>query len=98
MTIVFRPAAAEDINAAFRWYARKSSDLGEGFLAAVQSTLDRIAVHPRMYAVILRNTRRRALLHRFPYGIFYRVYDEMIVVVGVCTGCVIPGGGGVERD
>jgi plasmid stabilization system protein ParE len=78
--IVVRPDALADIEEAFRWYERHGRGLGEDFLAALQATLDRIAAHPAMYAVIRRNTRR-AFLRRFPYGVFYRAYDDVIVVV-----------------
>ena len=80
MEIIVRPAAAADIDEAFVWYERQRPGLGEEFLAAVQATRESIAAHPAMYPVIHRDTRR-ALLHRFPYGIFYRVYQEAIVVV-----------------
>ena len=83
--IVVRPAAAADIDEAFLWYERQRPGLGEEFLAAVQSTRDSIAAHPAMYPVIHRDTRR-ALVHRFPYGIFYRVYGEVIVVVACMHG------------
>ena len=80
MPIVVRPAAAADIDEAFLWYERQRPGLGDEFLAAVQSTRDGIAAHPAMYPVLHRNTRR-ALVRRFPYGIFYRVYADVIVVV-----------------
>ncbi len=80
MPIVLRPAAAADIEEAFSWYQRRHPGLADDFLSAVQAALDDIAAHPAIYAVIYRDTRR-ALIHRFPYGIFYRVYGDIIVVV-----------------
>ena len=80
MPIVVRPAAAADIEDAFSWYERQRPGLGDEFLAAVQATRDSIAAHPAIYPVIHRDTRR-ALVRRFPYGIFYRVYGEVVVVV-----------------
>ena len=82
---VLRPAAAADIEEAFLWYARQRAGLGDDFLAAVQSALGNIVTHPTRYPVIHRNTRR-ALVHRFPYQIFYRVYDEAVVVVACMHG------------
>ena len=81
MEVIVRPAAAADIEQAFVWYERRRSGLGEEFLTAVQATLDSITARPEMYSVIHRDTRR-GLLPRFPYAIFYRVYQEAIVVVG----------------
>ncbi|OFW14553.1 MAG: hypothetical protein A3H27_11010 [Acidobacteria bacterium RIFCSPLOWO2_02_FULL_59_13] len=85
MAPVIRPAAAADIEAAFLWYERQRIGLGEEFLASVRSALDDITTHPTRYPVVHRNTRR-VLLHRFPYQIFYRIYDEAIVVVACMHG------------
>jgi plasmid stabilization system protein ParE len=85
MRIVVRPAAAADIEEAFAWYERQRSGLGHEFLEALQATVDDVAGHPVKHPVIHRDTRR-ALLHRFPYGIFYRVYDEALVVVACMHG------------
>jgi len=78
--VIIRPAAAADIDEAFLWYERQRPGLGEEFLTALETVRDNIAVHPNMYPVTHRDIRR-ALLRRFPYGLFYRVYDDMIVVV-----------------
>ena len=80
MLIVIRPAAAADIEEAFLWYERQRPGLGNEFLVAVQAMRDSIGAHPGIHPLIYRDTRR-ALVHRFPYGIFYRVYGEIIVVV-----------------
>lgn len=85
MPIIVRPAAAADIDEAFVWYERQRPGLGDEFLAAVQSARDSIATHPAMHPVIHRDTRR-ALVHRFPYGLFYRVYGDVIVVVACMHG------------
>jgi plasmid stabilization system protein ParE len=85
MRIVVRPAAAADIEEAFLWYERQRAGLGDEFLVAVRSALDDVVAQPTRYAVIHRDTRR-ALLHRFPYGIFYRLYGEIVVVVACMHG------------
>ena len=80
MAILVRPAAAADIGEAFLWYERQQAGLGDEFLTAVQSLLENVVAHPTRYPVVHRGTRR-ALVHRFPYGIFYRIYGELVVVV-----------------
>ena len=85
MPTLIRPAAAADIEEAFLWYERRQTGLGEEFLRALQSALENIATHPIRYPVVHRETRR-ALLRRFPYGIFFRVYDELVVVVACMHG------------
>ena len=85
MQIVVRPAAAADIDEAFLWYEGQRQGLGHEFLAAAQTSIDGVAQNPLRYPVIRRNTRR-ALLRRFPYAIYFRVYDEVIVVVASMHG------------
>ena len=67
------------------WHQRQRAGLGEGFLEAVDTILGDIATHPKAYPVIHRETRR-ALLRRFPYAVFYRVYGEMMIVIACMHG------------
>lgn len=83
--VLIRPAAAADIEEAFHWYEGQRTGLGIEFRAELKSTIDRLATNPQLYQVIHRDTHR-ALLRRFPYGVFYRVYPEVIVVVAVMHG------------
>jgi plasmid stabilization system protein ParE len=85
MRLLVRPAAAADIEQAYRWYEQQRAGLGDEFLAAVDAKLGDIAAHPAYYAVIHRDARR-ALLHRFPYAIFYRVYSDTVIVVACMHG------------
>ncbi len=79
MQLLIRPAAAADIDDAFIWYEQQRPGLGAQFLETVANALDAIRGNPRLHSIIHRNTRR-ALLRRFPYGIYYRIYPESIVV------------------
>jgi plasmid stabilization system protein ParE len=85
MVVLIRPAAAADIDDAFVWYERQRPGLGEEFLEAVRAALGDIAAYPVLNPVIYRNTRR-VLLRRFPYAVFYRVYDKTVVVVACMHG------------
>ena len=78
---ILRPAAAADVEGAYRWYEDQRAGLGEEFLAAVQAGLEMVAAHPLAAPVVHRDTRR-LLLRRFPYGVFYRLVKDEIVVVG----------------
>ena len=85
MRFIVRPAAAADIDEAFLWYEGQRAGLGAEFLSAAQALIDPIAENPHKHPVVGRNTRR-ALLRRFPYAIYYRVYDEIVVVVACMHG------------
>lgn len=85
MQCIVRPAAAADIDEAFLWYENQRPGLGHDFLAAADTLIDTIAEHPLRYPVVRRNTRR-ALLRRFPYAMYFRIYDEVVVVVACMHG------------
>jgi plasmid stabilization system protein ParE len=82
LRVVFRPQALEEIESSRDWYDRQQSGLGEAFLAAVEAAIDGIVEHPLIYQRV-RGETRRAVLQRFPYGVFYRVLEDEIVVLGV---------------
>jgi plasmid stabilization system protein ParE len=81
-TLIVRAAAKRHIAEAFRWYERQSPGLGADFLAALETVLRRIADTPLLYAPLYRDVRR-ALLPRFPYGVFYFTQSERLTVVAV---------------
>jgi plasmid stabilization system protein ParE len=80
--LLVRPAAIADIESAFLWYERQRFGLGDEFRYELEATFQRVTTSPLLYAPVHRDTRR-ALLRRFPYGVFYRDYTAVIVVVAV---------------
>jgi plasmid stabilization system protein ParE len=78
--LVIRPRAAVDLREAHEWYEDQRLGLGEEFLAEVHGSIERARDLPLSFPVIHRDTRR-ALVHRFPYGLFFRLVDEIVVVV-----------------
>ena len=80
MKFVVRPAAAADLKRAHEWYEVERGGLGDDFLEEVGQTIVRVAATPEAYAVVSRDTRR-GLVRRFPYGIFFRVLNEVVVIV-----------------
>jgi plasmid stabilization system protein ParE len=73
------------VSAATQFDERQRRGLGEGFLAAVRATLDRIQFNPELHAVVYREVRR-ALVRRFPYAVYYRIEPERIAAVAVHHG------------
>lgn len=80
--LTLRPAARAEIKEAYDWYEERRPALGEEFLGEVRKTLASVEEAPRLCPVIRRDVRR-ALLHRFPYSIFY-VSDPEATVVLAC--------------
>ena len=75
-------AADADIEAAFEWYESEQPELGFEFLNEVRATYNRILDGPFKYQE-LRSGIRRALTRRFPYGVYFSVEDDHIVVIAV---------------
>jgi plasmid stabilization system protein ParE len=80
-----REEADRDLTEAALWYELHGSGLGFQFLDEVLRVLATIAEHPLIYPVVWRETRR-ALMHRFPLGIYFRRRGSMIVVIAVMHG------------
>lgn len=62
---------------------------GREFLAAVDTAIAAIRRHPTAYQLV-DPTMRRALLRRFPYGIFFEVAGTEIIVYAVSHGARDP--------
>lgn len=80
-----REEADRDLAEAALWYELQGSGLGFQFLDEVLRVLATIAESPSIYPVVWRETRR-ALMNRFPFGIYFRRNGGMIVVVAVMHG------------
>jgi len=80
--LILAPEAEEDIAAAYGWYEDRRWGLGEDFLSAIDAALESIRRRPDMHATI-EDGYRRALLRRFPYGVFYEQLKGTITIYGV---------------
>ncbi|HCX31326.1 MAG TPA: recombinase [Blastocatellia bacterium] len=78
-----RRAAELDVAEAQLWYEAQSSGLGAEFHSEVSQIIDRLAEAPLIYQIVHRDVRR-AVVHRFPYLIWYRVLGEVVTVLA-CT-------------
>jgi plasmid stabilization system protein ParE len=68
--LVVRPEAELDALEAATWYDRERRGLGDEFLAELRVTLARIEDGPARFPVLHRDVRR-AILRRFPFGVFF---------------------------
>ena len=75
-------AADADIEAAFKWYESEQPGLGSEFIQEVRAAYRRILEGPFKYQE-LRSNVRRALTRRFPYGIYFSVEEDLIIVLAI---------------
>ena len=74
--------AEADIKDAYQWYESQRKGLGESYLLCIEEALSRISRTPLIYAIIYKDIRR-ALIHRFPFGVFYIEGEVNITVLAV---------------
>lgn len=83
--VLFRPAAAGELDEAHRWYELERAGLGDEFLQAAQGLIARLAENPLAFPVVHRD-RRRAVFRRFPYSLIYRVIGGDVFVLACFHG------------
>lgn len=78
-----RRAAELDVAAAQIWYETQRNGLGAEFHFEVSQVVARLSDTPLIYPAVYRDVRR-AVVHRFPYLIWYRVVGKDVMVLA-CT-------------
>jgi plasmid stabilization system protein ParE len=81
--LIIRPRAKVDLADAALWYEQQRAGLGDEFLAAVKARLAGVADRPASFPVKHRSDIRRALVDRFPYGIWFVDATHAVVVLGI---------------
>ena len=76
---VFRPRAAAHLREARRWYAAQALGLELEFARAVEAAVEAVGRNPAAFPEVEPGIRR-ILLRRFPYGLYYAIGPDRIVV------------------
>lgn len=82
MQIRFQPEAEAELAEARVWYALQREGLDDALMQRVDEALQRILRAPYAYQVVYRQFRR-AVLHQFPFAIFYQPTDDEIRVFAI---------------
>ncbi len=82
MTIRFHPDAEQEYHEAASWYAEQRPGLDADFLLCVDEAFQRIRCHPGMYPIVYHQ-KRRAVVRRFPYSIYYEVGENELRILSV---------------
>lgn len=80
--VVFGRAAQREFLEARAWYDERRVGLGAEFQESVEAALQRIMQEPFAQPPIYREVRR-VFIRRFPYGVFYVVEADRLVVLAV---------------
>ena len=74
--------AEVDLAKAKDWYDGVREGLGADLVLCVEHALDRILEYPQAFPAVMPGVRR-AVVRRFPYGIFFRMNDRRIEVEAI---------------
>ena len=85
LPVVWTAVAAADLIEAQAWYEQMRAGLGQRFVHAVEAAIASITENPRRFPVVHRQLRRSGV-PRFPYGIFFELSDDRIVVIACFHG------------
>ena len=72
--VVFRPQADEEVQSARLWYEEQHPGLGIDFANSIDEVIERISSNALAFPMVQGETRR-AVVRRFPYGIYFRVLE-----------------------
>jgi hypothetical protein len=81
-SLSFLPEVEKDVISGFVWYEDNSLGLGEEFLRLFYAYANEIPRNPLLFPVVYKDFRRR-LLRRFPYAIYFRIEEQVVVVFGL---------------
>ena len=85
-TLIVRKLAEQDIDKGYQWYEERREGLGEEFLLCIDACLNMIVRNPFIYQ-IRSDSIRLGLVERFPYGIFYKIaQDKVIILAAIYLG------------
>jgi len=77
-----RPEAELDALEAGMWYEGERAGLGSDFLSELRETFTRVEAAPSQFPRVFRDVRR-AILHRFPFGVFFVLEGDVATVMAI---------------
>jgi hypothetical protein len=82
MRTQFTSVASLELKEAIDFYESAENGLGASFLTEVEETTGRIAANPMAWTQMSPRTHR-CRTHRFPYGLFYQIRKDEILILSV---------------
>jgi plasmid stabilization system protein ParE len=78
----FTSSAEQELREAIEFYDEVENGLGGRLLDEIEAATERIFRNPMAWAAMSRRTRR-CRTNRFPYGLFYQIRQDEILIVAV---------------
>ncbi|BAC89632.1 type II toxin-antitoxin system RelE/ParE family toxin [Gloeobacter violaceus] len=88
LPVLFTPAAVSELIEAEDWHEAQMPGLGVQFRIALDRAVASIAEQPHRFPVVFQDVVRRALLRRFPYGLYFCIEPDADLAASFCGfGC-----------
>jgi len=86
----FHPAAAQEAESAYDWYAARNPAVAHGFLEELRHAVAAVAENPRAW-LRYGDRARRYVFPRFPFSLVYVLRGDDVDVIAVAHGRRRPG-------
>lgn len=83
--VIWSDEARAEFYEAVRWYSDISEQLSDRFIEAVERATQLISEHSLRFPIVYRG-RRRVFVQRFPYGLYYQIEAERILLIACFHG------------
>lgn len=80
--LVVSEMAYKDAIVIFDWYEEKLRGLGDRFIRELEVAKNDLLNNPLAFAKWNKSIRRM-VMRRFPYKLFYKIYDDKIVILAI---------------
>ena len=78
------PSVYAEMEYSRAWYEERAGNLGTEFLEEVDRAIEAVSESPATWPFRdRRHAIRRYLIHRFPYGLIYRISEQRIQIIAV---------------
>ncbi|MEZ4449873.1 MAG: type II toxin-antitoxin system RelE/ParE family toxin [Nannocystaceae bacterium] len=89
-SVLLRPEARAELVEAWAWYEARRAGLGDSMVTCVEAAVSMAARIPESFQVV-HGEVRRALVRRFPYGVYFVVDGDALVVLAIAHARREPG-------
>jgi len=84
MNVEFLDITERELDDAFKYYDGIYKGLGLRFIDELESSIERIKLHPTAWQKSSTVTHK-CLLNRFPYSIIYQIRGDLLLVVAIAS-------------
>lgn len=78
-----------DSDSTYEWYEKQEQGIGRQFAKNLLDLLENIQLQPFSFPTS-HAVFRKALMRKFPYAVYFQIFDEKIVVIAIIHGARHP--------